>query len=62
MIRVDGNATVDAGERGQGLIVVTGDLTLTTGFSWRGVILVGRRLLVINRPSVERRGGAPGST
>ena len=53
VIRVDGDATVGAGERGQGLIVVTGDLTLTTGFTWRGVILVGRRLLVLNQPFVD---------
>lgn len=46
VIRVDGDATLDGGESGQGLIVVTGNLTVTPGFVWDGVILVGEMLTV----------------
>ena len=53
VVRVDGTVTLAGGESGHGLIVVTGDLTLTTGFTWAGVILVGRRLIVIGQPAVE---------
>ena len=53
VVRVDGSVTLDGGQSGQGLIVVTGDLTLTTGFTWSGVILVGRRLVVVGQPSVD---------
>jgi hypothetical protein len=53
MIRVDGSVTVSGGQSGQGLLIVTGDLLFTTGFSWSGVILVGGRLLVNGTPVVR---------
>jgi hypothetical protein len=54
VIRVDGNATLDGGESGQGLIVVTGDLTITPGFTWDGVILVGEVLSVTGTAPLVR--------
>ena len=51
VIRVDGSVTLAGGESGQGLIVVTGDLTIAAPFDWKGVILVGR-------PAYRDRNGA----
>lgn len=38
---------------GKGMLIVTGDLTMQTGFEWQGVILVGRRALVTGHPVVR---------
>lgn len=56
---VRGNATLAAGTWGQGLLIVTGDLTTTGGGSswarWYGVILVGGRI-IFNANRTEFRG------
>ena len=43
--------TLDAGQTGQGLLIISGDLALTTGFQWLGVILVGGRITVLGTPN-----------
>lgn len=40
-------------QTGRGLLIVTGDLDLMTGFQWDGLILVGRRALVTGTPIVR---------
>jgi hypothetical protein len=56
---VRGNATLAAGTWGQGLLIVTGDLTTTGGGGqwarWYGVILVGGRIM-FNANRTEFRG------
>jgi len=54
VIRFDGNASLDGAHSGQGLIAVMGDLTIAPPFSWKGVILVGRRLTVTGTAPVVR--------
>lgn len=54
VIRVDGDLTVGGGEAGQGLLVVTGNMTMNAGFTWNGVILVGRTLDVVGTAPVVR--------
>ncbi len=52
-IQYNGSPSLDAGQTGQGLLIVSGDLVLTTGFQWLGVILVGGRITVLGTPNVH---------
>lgn len=54
VIRVDGDAVLGGGESGQGLIVITNNATLNAGFTWNGVILVGRQLTIVGTAPVVR--------
>jgi hypothetical protein len=52
-IQFNGSTTLDAGQVGQGLLIASGDLILTTGFQWLGVILVGGRITVLGTPNIH---------
>ena len=40
IVYFDGNARLNAGSRGQGILLVNGDLTLSGGFEWAGPIIL----------------------
>ena len=40
VVYIDGNARIDGPGRGQGVLLVRGDLSLSAGFSWVGLVIV----------------------
>ncbi len=59
VIRVNGDISLGAAQSGRGLIVVTDSLELTGGFTWEGLILVGKQLAVTgSTPAPARVRGA----
>lgn len=41
VIRVAGNISLDAADSGRGALIVTGNATMGTSFTWRGIIIAG---------------------
>jgi hypothetical protein len=60
-ILVNGNLDITSSFRGFGMLVVTGDLNVTTGvLKWDGLILVGKKMVVKNGPYTTKAGKKAG--
>ena len=61
VVKVDGNYSLDSGDRtGQGILIVDGNFTTNGNFEWDGLVLVGGKLAASNGTEEVRGGIATG--